>query len=262
MAQPKVPPQSHGRDRPLAVSSLRLAYVLPAHNEAAILERNTTRLARELTHWPGSTIMLVENGSVDDTWLIANRLAERPSPTALRVYRAQRTGLGHAFDRALRELERATHLDADYVVLGAADFPFGVSDLDAARGELNRGAQLVLGSKAHARSHIAASAKRKAASIAYRMLRRHVLGMRTGDCQGSLIIERDLALKLRPHIRSRDYFYTTELVFHAEKMRVAPIEVPVTLHPDERKSTVSIVIDGARMFQQLVDLRIREGKLR
>lgn len=241
---------------------VHLAYVVPVHDEQQLLEQNLGRIAERLADHPSARVIVVENGSTDASWEIACRFAEVERRVEVLAFREPVAGLGHAYDRALRELE-ALPVPAGYeawVLLGAADLPFGFTDLDAALEAIGEPdcPPLLLGSKAHPESRLHVSSKRRAASVAYRWLRRALLGMRVGDCQGSTIVRADLASFLRPFVRSRDYFYTTELVFFAERVLGLEVrELPVSLAPDERKSTVSLVRDGMRMGLSLVELRRR-----
>lgn len=246
---------------------LRLSYVVPIHNEERILERNVHRLAERLRDEPNAHIVLVENGSQDASWAIAEELATRDLGVPITAHREPVGGLGYAYERALREVldEPGDVATKDHwILLGAADLPFGFTDLDGALRSLADGteARVLLGSKAHPDSDILVTPKRRVASIAYRLLRRIVLGMRVADCQGSTFIRADLAAELRPRVHSRDYFYTTELVFLAEHAGAILQELPVALAPDERKSTVSLLSDGFGMGLQLVSLSAREGRIR
>ena len=54
-------------------------------------------------------------------------------------------------------------------------------------------------------------------SAVYRANRPTTVGMRVGDSQGSVFMRLDLASELVPKVRSRDFFYLTELCFFAER---------------------------------------------
>lgn len=250
--------------------NVRLSYVVPVHNEQKLLERNLERLARRLSGLRGARIVAVENGSTDRSWEILSSLPERLADVPLSVFREKPAGLGYAYDRGLVELERddgtgsgSSESQPHWVVLAAADLPFGFSDLDAALPVLASPAppSLILGSKAHPGSRVDRAVSRSTASIAYRRLRSTVLGMRVGDCQGSLFVEASVAFRLRPAIRSRDFFYTTELVFLVERAGLRWVEVPVLLEPQQRRSTVRLFRDGVALGAQVFDLRRRYGRL-
>ncbi|MFW5876163.1 MAG: glycosyltransferase family 2 protein [Myxococcota bacterium] len=241
--------------------SIHLSYVVPAYNEELLLAHNVGRIVERLSRLGSARVVVVENGSTDGTWKVARGLEGEQRGVPVSVFREERAGLGRAYDRALRELETAPVPPGhqEWILLGAADLPFGFTDLDGAIDALQRAdaPPVLLGSKAHPDSRLVVSGKRRAASFAYRWLRRALLGMRVADCQGSVILRAGLAFQLRPYVRSRDYFYTTELVFYAERLGLEVRETPVALAPDERKSTVSLVRDGMRMGTSVLELRQR-----
>ena len=242
---------------------MKLSYIIPAFNEEALLERNVERLRAHLERFSQAEILIVENGSWDRSLEIAKRCAARSEGGAvpIRAFHEAQAGLGHAYDRALRELQ--VEPGGHWIVFSAADLPFAFTDLEQALPLLEAGGEerVVLGSKAHPQSRIGATLPRRMASLAYRWLRREVVGMTAGDCQGSLFLPASLAIRLRPELRSRDYFYTTELVYLAQRAGAEILEIPVVLQPAERKSTVNLVRDGMTMGRRLFELRSRLGKL-
>ena len=70
---PKATPRTSSSDNAIALSPL--VYILPVHNEEKLLEGNVARLAEYLGRLPGTSIYLVENGSTDASWPLAERLA-------------------------------------------------------------------------------------------------------------------------------------------------------------------------------------------
>jgi hypothetical protein len=116
---------------------------------------------------------------------------------------------------------------------------------------------MIIGSKAHPDSQIQVDTQRAIASRVYKLARQTVLGSRVGDSQGSVFVRKDLAREIVPRVKARGFFYSTELVFFAERAGVRVVEVPVTLEKNERKSTVKPVKHGLTMFGQLVELRTR-----
>lgn len=240
-----------------------LTYVLPVHNEAAILRANVERLSTVLATHPGSSITLVENGSRDESAAVAVGLATESGPVPVRAFSLPEAGIGYAYHRGVREaLLRDGPQSTHWLVLTAADLPFGSSDLDSALPHLeDPAAPLLIGSKAHPRSVVHVSRQRAAASRVYRVLRWLVAGMRTGDSQGSLFLRQDVAATLVPLVSARDYFYSTELVFHAERLRRPIVELPVTVAPEQRSSTVRPVRDGSAMLLSLVRTAKRWGRI-
>ncbi len=234
-------------------------YVLPVHNEESVLRANVERLCARISDISGAQVLLAENGSKDRSWAFCRELAGEHDGVRVFAYTEPSAGMGWAYDRGLREaLAMHGPSKEHYAILTAADLPFGFSDLDAAKNPLARAEQpILMGSKAHARSIGTRGFKRRAMTLAYRGIRRVVAGMRVGDSQGSVFVRLDLAAKLAPLIRSRDFFYTTELCYFAEREGETILEMPVTLEEEKRKSTVRPMTDGRRMAMQLLELRRR-----
>ncbi|MSQ84425.1 MAG: glycosyltransferase [Myxococcales bacterium] len=238
-------------------------FVLPVHNEQAHLAQAVARLAARLVLLPNCRILLVENGSTDDSWPLCQQLEQNYGQATVPVlaYREPAAGIGHAYHRGLRESLNAAEPNSGerYTVLTAADLPFGFSDLDGVLARLHAGESgaVFVGSKAHADSQIAVDVQRKLATLAYRAARRLVLGMRTADSQGTVFVPLAVARSAWPRIVARGFFYSTELIFFAEQLGASVVELPVVLEPGRRASTVKPVRHGAVMAAQLVELATR-----
>lgn len=234
-------------------------YILPVHNEAAVLRRNVERLCTRLSSEAGTSVLLVENGSVDRSWDVTREIAGEHGPVPVLAFQEPSAGLGYAYDRGLREALASHGQSANhFAVLTAADLPFGFSDLDAAWPHLESGEhRALMGSKANPGSTGPRNPKRWAMSLVYRAVRRIAVGMKVGDSQGSVFIRLDLAAELVPLIRSRDFFYTTELCYFAERAGEHILELPIAIEGEQRKSTVRPFRDGTRMARQLLELRRR-----
>jgi dolichyl-phosphate beta-glucosyltransferase len=239
-------------------------YLLPVHNEALVLEANTVRLAEHLARFEHATILLVENGSADASFAICERLTGQRGCVRVLAFREPAAGMGYAYDRGLREALAAHGPDPNvWVVLTAADLPFGFTDLEqvvaALEGEreTDRPARMLIGSKAHHESRAGTGFKRRSMSAAYRVARWALVGMRVGDSQGSVFVRLDLAAGLVDRVEARGFFYSTELCFFAERAGERIREVPVVLESQTRPSTVRAWKHGTEMARQLWELRRR-----
>ena len=239
-----------------------LSWVLPVHNDEAMIEANVERLAVHTTTFGGSDIFLVENGSRDASWDRCAALAGVIHGVRVHAYREPNAGIGFAYARGLAEIEALHGAATDrWVVLTGSDLPWGFSDLDSALPLMRSGrAPVIIGSKAHRDSEAFGGWKRYAMSAAFRVARRLIVGMKTGDSQGSFFIRLDVAVPLAHKIRSRDFFYTTELVHYAEPLPDGVVEVPAKIEPSQLVgvSTVRPWKHGTAMLKQLVALRRRE----
>jgi dolichyl-phosphate beta-glucosyltransferase len=239
-----------------------LSYVLPVHDDEKTLAGNVSRLRDHLRHYRDSEILLVENGSKDESWRVCEELAGTHHEVPVRSFREPSAGIGFAYARALAELERRHGPDSSrWAVLTGSDIPWGFSDLDSAKPLLAVGsAPVIIGSKAHPHSVAFAGWKRYGLSFAFRVLRRVIAGMRTGDSQGSFFIRLDVAVPLAHRIVSRDFFYTTELVYYAEALPDGVVEVPAIIEPSQLVAGATSVRawkHGKAMLRQLIALRAR-----
>jgi hypothetical protein len=250
----------------------KLTYVVPVHNETRVLRAKVDVLVRGLEARGGGEVLLVENGSADESWALCQEIEKEHANgangtratngsghVAVRALTVPAAGIGHAYDyglNAMLDTKTEEHDDERWAVLTAADLPFGFTDLDAAEAHM-QDTRMIIGSKAHPQSHIQVDTQRAIASRVYKLARQTVLGSRVGDSQGSVFVRKDLARQIVPKVKARGFFYSTELVFFAERAGVRVVEVPVTLDKNERKSTVKPVKHGLTMFGQLVELRTR-----
>ena len=246
----EVEPRSSERSDVRAPTFLRLSYVLPVHNQERVIASSVQRLRARLRGFPGSEILLVENGSIDASPALCAQLAGQSEDdhVSVRVTESE-TGLGNALRHGIA---MAT---GDVIVLSAADLPFGFTDLDAFLACRPRPV-LAIGSKAHERSRTRIPLERRAMSEAFRLLRFLVLGLRVRDSQGTILVDAQLAHRIAPLLRCGDFLISTEVVAWAARLGVTPLELPVT-YVATPGSTVSPVRDSLRMARGLFSLRRR-----
>ena len=226
------------------------SFIVPAYNEAAVLEETVTRIADRLQGEPGSEVLIVENGSTDRTWSVAQELARRDwGEVRVRALQSEQ-GLAQAY-RAGASVATGRH-----VVFTAADLPFGFTDVDAFLAVEPRPA-FAIGSKGHPRSHIERSIQRRLMSLGFRVLRWAVIGPSPKDPQGSLVVDLSLCRDLVPGTTGGGFIFGTELSALARLHGVTPVEVPVVLADERRSSTVRPLHDSWKMVRALLSLRRR-----
>jgi dolichyl-phosphate beta-glucosyltransferase len=234
-------------------AAVRISYLVPIYNEEAALPASARAIADRLAQHPGSELIMVENGSTDRSPELVEELAReltRPGVDVVAAHSAK--GYGNAMCHGI---DLAT---GDLLVITAADLPFGFSDLDEALA-LDARPALMIGSKAHPASKVATSFKRRVMSEGFRLLRRAVINLEVGDSQGTILVDRALAQRIRPHLQAGGFFFSTELIALANRMGVTPLEIPVDYSRPREGSTVRPLEDGLRMGRALVELR---GRLR
>jgi glycosyltransferase involved in cell wall biosynthesis len=211
-------------------SGLYLSVVVPAHNSSAVIGTCIDRLAGRFAG-QAAEVIIVENGSNDDTYEVCRRLVDsRPANVIPRIRLLQsEKGMG----RALKTGAQASR--GDHVLLTADDLPFGFDDLDAFDRLRNAGAAapvVMIGSKAHPDSHVERGALRTTLTFGFGILRRLILGMKTGDPQGTVIVNGKLLRTIAPTLREDGFLFTTELIYRLERLGLRPVEVPVKLSAD------------------------------
>lgn len=234
---------------------MKFYYIVPAFNEESQLRKTFEEIASARSRYPEIEILFIDNGSTDRTWEIAQEIVAA-HPSWVSAYHENRKGLGVAFKRGLRELQKRKLSSEDWVVYCAADLPFGFTDLEALLRQGPQGWEktvLYVGSKRHPQSHITRHWKRILGSTVFEVLRWLILRIKTKDTQGSLFLRGDYN-DFVEKMRADDYFFSVELVYFAEQVGLV-VELPVTNGAEKRPSRISLVKDGLKTVDQLLKFR-------
>jgi glycosyltransferase involved in cell wall biosynthesis len=209
-----------------------LSVVLPAHNEEAILEATVTELLEGLRARPlPFDVLIVENGSTDTTWALAQALAGRhpevraitePAPD---YGRALRTGLLTATGDAV------VNFDVDYYDLAFAD---------QALARLADGAAIVVGTKRGEGSEDTRALPRRLVTWVFTTILRTGFGLRASDTHGMKALRRTQVAPLAETCRLGTDLFDTELVLRAERRGLVVAELPVRVE-ERRPARTSIV---------------------
>jgi len=224
-------------------------FVIPVHNEAAVLEGNVRRLHTYLrAELPYRfTVTIADNASTDGTLDIARRLARELAH--LRVVHLDEKGRGRALQTAWSTSGASVlaYMDVDLSTGLAAILPLvaplvsGHSDI-AIGTRLSRGARVVRGPK------------RELISRGYNVLVRAALATRFTDAQcGFKAIRADRAQSLLPLVADPGWFFDTELLVLAERSGMRIHEVPVDW-VDDADSRVDIVSTAVADLKGIVRL--------
>lgn len=223
--------------------------VLPVLNEAHCVERSVRTLAHHLSSccpydWQ---ITVVDNGSIDDTWTIINRLSR--ADARIRALRMDRRGRGLALKEAW------STSSADVVAYMDIDLS---TDLEALAGLIDPlvagVADVSIGSRLAAGSRVERSYQREIISRIYNLITRLVLGFGIRDAQcGFKAVRTEVARKLIPDIQDDGWFFDTELLTLAWRHGFLINEVPVRWieDPDSRVRVARTAIDDLRGIWRL-----------
>ena len=230
------------------VQSTTWAVVLPAHNSALNIRHTVDELAEYFeSNSLNGHVIIVENGSKDDTWDVMSSIDTTPLPFALVRTRSEK-GLGNAIREGL------IHVTTDFVLITADDLPFGFSDID---GYFDSGtlSDIAIGSKAHPDTNGVRSASRELMSTIFRLLRRVIVGVNLGDTQGTIMGKASIICPMSALTTQSGYLMTTELLARATQKNSSIIELPVKYRSDLRKSNINVIEDSIKMLRGLFEVR-------
>ena len=228
--------------------------IIPVYNEEVGLPLCISILSPFLiSRLPySSNIVIVDNGSIDDTLVVAEELCKEYSN--VRVVHLDLKGRG----RALRQ----SWLDsnADIVVYMDVDLSTDLEALpDLVAAIADNGYHVSIGSRLMSGSRVVRSLKREIISRAYNFLIKLMFFTKFKDAQcGFKAISRDAAQELIPRIINQEWFFDTELLIISEKAGIPIKEIPVkwTDDPDSRVKVVSTAMEDVKGL-----LRMRFGGL-
>ncbi|GAA4796315.1 glycosyltransferase family 2 protein [Actinomycetospora chlora] len=229
-----------------------LEVIIPAYNEAARIPATLERTVAFLAAQPwDARIVVVDNGSVDDTAGVVRAVAARLDPSVpIEVIGCTRPGKGAAVRRGL-----ATS-SARVVGFFDADLSTPVETLTAAMFHLATGAGAVIASR-HAPGASFAEPQplgRRLGGAAFRALSRSVVpGVHDSQC-GFKFFTREVAAAAIRECRLDGFAFDVELLRRVQQTGASIVEVPVTW-TDDARSTFHPIRDGIPSFRAVLSLR-------
>jgi dolichyl-phosphate beta-glucosyltransferase len=218
----------------------RVSIIVPAYNEAPILEKTLCRL---VAAFPDEEVILVGDGSSDATEEVAARHA--PAVTFL-TYQPNR-GKGYAIRTGMLA---AT---GDLLVFTDADLPFGVEGVQRILAELRAsdGCDIAIAEKI--RLHRGRAYR--AARWGVRLIIRALNGLSLPDTQAGLKgFTRSAARRIFPLTRIDRFAADIEMLYLAQREGLRITSVPMEVRKDPRPST----FNAKQGFYLIMDIwRIR-----
>ena len=228
-------------------ASLELSVVLPCHNAAPGLRTVLERLLDRLQEVSSYEIIVVSDGSTDETVEIAESL---PSSAVRVIHYPIREGKGHALQVGLGEARGAyvAFCDADGDIEADAIEPF------LALMKLYE-PDIVLGSKRHPLSEVHYPPLRRLLSWCYHKLARVLFRVRVRDTQtGFKLIRRDVLAAVLPRMLEKRYAFDLEFLVIARSLGFTRVfEAPVRIHyrfssQVDLRSVLGIGLDTLAIF--------------
>lgn len=221
---------------------------MPAHDEAAFIATAIREVAGGMRSRGPFEIVVVENGSTDDTAEVAKALAEEIPE--LRVLSLGAPDYGRALRMGFlaAEGEIAAFFDVDY-------FDLGFLDRAVALIEAPDGPAIVVGSKRGEGALDTRPWPRRMVTLVFSTILKLGFGLTVSDTHGMKVLRRPPLIPLAERCRFGTDLFDTELILRAERAGLRSDEVPVIVQ-ELRPSRSSIAKRIPRTMANLVRLRI------
>ena len=232
--------------------SHHLSIVIPAYNEEKRIPRTLEHIQQFLNSKKWSAeIIVVNDGSTDDTAQVVRKFAERYPSVAL-IDNFVNAGKG----KAIRDgILRAT---GDIILFTDADDSTPIEDADKLIAAIDEGADIVIGSRwvdRNLQAHPQPWYRRLNGRV-YNLLLRNVLGLDLTDTQNGFKAFTNVAGKaIFAQQRIPGWGFDAESLFFAHKLCFRVREVPVEYIYYPEGSKIRPYRDGAKMLLELLLVR-------
>lgn len=194
-----------------------ISIVVPVHNEAVILREQVEGMLKDLAGLAHEyELLLVENGSTDDTPAICRELAA--SHRGVRVIELSEGDYGVALRRGIMDAHR------DVIVIFNVEF-WSIEFVDIALTALQT-RHLVIGSKSAPGARDDRPFVRRFITRAYNRCLWILWGFSGTDTHGMKAFSRDAVLPLASRCVCQGFVFDTELVLRAERAGLRRLELP------------------------------------
>lgn len=230
-------------------SPAKVSVVLPAHNEAGILEPAVMEIIKILNKYNEAyEIVIAEDGSTDGTDKKADELSKR-SLAVRHLHSKKRLGRGKALKNAFQQSS------GEILVYMDVDLATDVRQLKELIESIDKeGYDFATGSRLLPESKVERSGTRNITSIIYNFMVRAVLGSKVKDHQcGFKAFRRESLLQLLEEVEASHWFWDTELLVRAHRRGFRIREIPV-LWKSGRETKVRLLHDSFYMGWQILAL--------
>lgn len=226
-----------------------LSIVIPAHNEEGRLPGSLEAVFAFLQKQPfSSEVLVIENGSSDHTYEIAQEYAKRYEH--LRVIQNKTRGKGRAIQRGVKE---AT---GEYIFMCDADLSMPIEEVSKFLPPQLTGADIAIGSReapGSVRYH-EPGYRHFTGRVFNTLIRWLVLpGLQDTQC-GFKCIRAEVARNIVPYQTLMGWAFDVELLYIARRHGYSIVEIPIDWYFNA-DSKISVVRDSLRMFLDLLLIR-------
>jgi len=239
--------------------SPELSVVIPAFNEAAVIEETVEAVCRFVTeHGLKAEVIVVDDGSTDETATLAERVLAR-WPLASRVLRLNpNEGKASAVRRGMLEAS------GDLLLMTDADLSTPLEELPKLLEAIQSGADVAIASRAvpGARLDPPQPFRRLLVGKAYAFVRRLILLPHIADTQcGFKLFTRRAAREAFSRQTTTSWAFDAEVLYIAHRLGCRIVEVPVVWR-NRPESKVRVLRDLWKVLRDLLLARWRHRGLK
>ncbi len=217
-------------------------YLIPLYNKSPILEKTINQLEKI----DNKKVFFVENGSTDDSLEKCKKLIENKEDFSILI---SKKGFGNALRKGLAEIH---DINTGILVITGADLPFGFSDINYLKDELNFEFEVCIGSKAHKNSSIKRGFMRSLSSKVFNIFIKTLFHLRIKDTQGSLLINLQKVSISSLIIYSENFFSSVELIIKLRNRNYLVEEIPIEINENKNNATtVNVFSDSLMMLYEM-----------
>lgn len=243
--------QSRGGKVTIAMEEF-LSVIIPAYNEEMRIGPTLTRMNEFLEkNFPGSEIIVVDDGSTDKTRQIVESIAAGPGKLRLISYPANQ-GKGHAVGKGVLASR------GNLVLLSDADMSTPVEEVERLIPFIREGFDVAIGSRGLKESDIRVGQTwyRQRMGKTFNLMVRFisVKGIRDTQC-GFKLFRGEVARSLFRKALIKGFAFDVEILFLAQKYGYRIKEVPIKWF-NSPGSKVRLVRDPLKMFLELLKIRM------
>ena len=226
---------------------------MPAHNEASLLAESVSAVVQGLrARHESFELLVIENGSTDETVRVAAELAARDPEMSVRSLAVADYGAAIRVGILAATGEIVVLFDVDYYDLEFLDA--AVARLRAPAAEAPPAA-IVVGSKRAPGAVDTRPWARRLVTATFAAVLRVGFGLSVSDTHGMKLMRRADVEPLVERCRTHADLFDTELVLRTERAGLGVAELPVAVH-ERRPSRTPIARRALRTIVGLVRLRL------
>ena len=222
----------------------KVLIIIPCFNEESSIADVIDGIPKDgLAHTYDIDVLVIDNNSSDNTAAIAKQMGARLVHEPLQ-------GKGNAIRTAFRNLG-----DADYVVMLDGDNTYRPEELGRVLEPLNSGfCDVVIGSRLCGRIEDGSMTMlNRVGNWIYSHLVRYSYHVNVTDVlTGYFAWKREVVDGLLPHLQAEGFAIEMEMITKMARLGNDIYSVPISYHSRDGESTLSPLIDGARIFKTYV----------